>query len=237
VLCDALAAPAIPVEGEELPRWLNGIASHKVADEHRRRARWSGSEPPEASAEGSDEARDLLRRIEGEVATPEERQALEWLVREHQGEALCEMARAEALAPDTLRQRVARFRRKLRARYLAPLALLLALGAGAAFELRRTDAVVSAGSHGLAEFAGEWRVVDVGPARYRGLASSVHIGDDGVSVSDGLVGHAVQVERVGDSSVRVRSGERAWLCKIERRDASHFRLVSERGFVALERYK
>src|SRR5690349_17070100 len=84
VLCDALAAPAIPVQGEELPRWLNGIASHKVADEHRRRARWSASEPPEASAEDSDEARDLLRRIEGEVATPEERQALEWLVREHQ---------------------------------------------------------------------------------------------------------------------------------------------------------
>jgi DNA-directed RNA polymerase specialized sigma24 family protein len=237
VLCDALAAPAIPVEGEELPRWLNGIASHKVADEHRRRARWSGCEPPEASAEDSDEARDLLRRIEGEVASPEERQALEWLVREHRGEALCEMARAEALAPDTLRQRVARFRRKLRARYLAPLAFLLALGTGTVFELQRTGTVLATGSQGLAAFAGEWRIVDVAPARYRGLARSVHIGGDGVSVSDGLIGHAVQVERINDTSVRVRSADRTWLCQIERRDADHFRLVSERGFVALERYK
>jgi hypothetical protein len=52
-----------------------------------------------------------------------------------------------------------------------------------------------------------------------------------------LVGHAVQVEPVGANSVRVRSGGRAWLCRIEQRDADHFRLVSERGFVALERYK
>jgi DNA-directed RNA polymerase specialized sigma24 family protein len=237
VLCDALAAPAIPAQGEELPRWLNGIVRHKVSDEHRRRARWSDSEPPEESVEASDEARDLLRRIDVEAVAPEERQALEWLVREHRGEALCEMARAEALAPETLRQRVARFRRKLRARYLAPLAFLLALGGGTAYEVLRTVAVSSASSHGLGAFSGDWRVVDVAPARYRGLALSVHIAADGVSVSDGLVRHAVQVERVSDTSVRVRSGDRAWLCRIERRDADHFELVSERGFVALERYK
>jgi hypothetical protein len=45
------------------------------------------------------------------------------------------------------------------------------------------------------------------------------------------------VERVSDSSVRVSSGERSWLCRVERRDANHFTLVSERGYVALERYK
>jgi hypothetical protein len=239
VLCDALAVAAVPVESDELPRWLNGIARHKVADEHRRRARWSPAEPSEGSCTPSEEADDLLRRIDGDIVEPEERQALEWLVREHQGEALCEMARAEALAPDTLRQRVARFRRKLRARYLAPLAVLLAIGTGGALWSRSlpapTATLSSAG--GLAAFAGDWRVVDVAPASYRSLDLRVRIGAHGVRVlaAEGVVGRDLNVEALGESKVRVSSGSRSWLCRIERSDDAHFRLVSERGFVVLER--
>jgi DNA-directed RNA polymerase specialized sigma24 family protein len=241
VLCDALAVAAVPVESDELPRWLNGIARHKVADEHRRRARWSPAEPSEGSCVPSEEAEDLLRRIDGEVVEPEERQALEWLVREHQGEALCEMARAEALAPDTLRQRVARFRRKLRARYLAPLAMLVALGGGGALwasSASRTQATLTSAS-ALAAFAGDWRVIDVAPASYRSLTLRVRIGAQGVRVlaAEGVVGRDLNVEALGEARVRISSGSRAWTCRVERIDDAHFKLVSERGFVLLERQR
>lgn len=241
VLCDALAVAAVPVESQDLPRWLNGIARHKVADEHRRRARFSPAEPSEGSRAPSEEAEDLLRRIDGEVVEPEERQALEWLVREHQGEALCEMARAEALAPDTLRQRVARFRRKLRARYLAPLLVLLAVGSAGALWGRALSVAPASltSTGGLAAFAGDWRVVDVAPARYRSLDLRVHVGAQGVRVlaAEGVVARDLSVAALGDGQVRVSSGARAWTCRIERIDERHFKLVSERGFVLLERLR
>lgn len=241
VLCDALAVEAVPVEDDELPRWLGGIARHKVVDEHRRRARFVSEEPCEPSAQPNREAEDLLRRIQSEVVEPGERQALDWLVREHEGEALCDMARAEALAPQALRQRLARFRRKLRARYLAPLALLLAFGgAGALWQTKHAAApAFSLADNGLGAFAGNWQVIDVSPARYRSLDLRVQIGAEGVRVlaAEGVLARSLSVQRVSATNVLVRAGDRSWSCRIESLDADHFKLVSERGYVVLERQR
>jgi DNA-directed RNA polymerase specialized sigma24 family protein len=239
VLCDALAVEAVPVDADDVPRWLNGIARHKVADEHRRRTRRSSVEPPEGSTSPDHEAKDLLRRIEGELQEPNDRQTLEWLKREHAGEALCEMARAAALAPETLRQRVARFRRKLRARYLVPLGMLLALAASATVWQHERSAAPTAPSsaNALAAYAGNWRVVAVAPERYKSLDLRVFISPNSVRVvaADGVVDRALSVTALGPQRVQVNSGGRNWTCQLERLDADHFRLSSDRGFVLLER--
>ncbi len=67
VLCDALAAPAVPDRSSELPRFVTGIARNKVVDEHRRRARWKRADVPEelaapASTEGAPAAAPHRRR-------------------------------------------------------------------------------------------------------------------------------------------------------------------------------
>lgn len=240
VLCDALAVSAVPVDEQDVPRWLNGIARHKVADEHRRRTRRSSVVPPEGSTSPDHEAKDLLRRIEGEAHAPHDRQALEWLKREHEGEALCEMARAEALAPETVRQRVARFRRKLRARYLAPLAVLLALGAGAtSWHLHHANSSLAASSNGLARYTGSWRVVAVAPERYQSLDLRVQISQSGVLVraADGLLERSVSVTTLDTNRVLVSSGGRSWTCRIDRLGADRFKLSSPRGFAVLERQR
>jgi DNA-directed RNA polymerase specialized sigma24 family protein len=239
VLCDALAVEAVPVDAEDVPRWLSGIARHKVADEHRRRTRRSSLEPPEGSTSPDHEAKDLLRRIEGELQEPHDRQALEWLKREHEGEALCEMARAEALAPETLRQRVARFRRKLRARYLVPLGLLLTLaGSATVWRAEQSGALTAPMSaNALAAYAGKWRVVAVAPERYQSLDLRVLITPDRVRVlaADGVVERSLTVAGLSPQRVQISSAGRSWTCLLERLDADHFRLSSERGFVLLER--
>lgn len=241
VLCDALAVQAVPVEDQDLPRWLNGIARHKICDEQRRRARWGGEEPPEGAVAPNREAEDLLRRIRAELVDPGERQALDWLVREHAGETLVEMARAEALAPQTLRQRLARFRRKLRARYLAPAAVLLALGVSGVYWTGPVSAPGAAlGSSAAAAFAGSWRVVDVAPARYRSLDLRVVIAPDGgarVLAADGVVERKLSLEQLTAESVVVRSGDRSWRCRIEQLDADHFKLSSASGYVVLARQR
>jgi DNA-directed RNA polymerase specialized sigma24 family protein len=112
VLCDALAVEAVPERNSELPRWLTGIARNKVVDEHRRRSRWKRADVTEdLEAPRSTEARELLRRIAREVVEPEERRALGWLVREHEGDSLYLIALDQALEPSTLRQRICRLRK------------------------------------------------------------------------------------------------------------------------------
>jgi DNA-directed RNA polymerase specialized sigma24 family protein len=140
VLCDALAARGKPVSREEVARWLAGIARHKVADYHRRGHREVPSSPdldePRAGAVPPYEARDLLERIRSDAARdPETARALDWVLREHAGEELCGIARAERVQPAAMRQRVSRFRRALRSRWLklgAVGVVVLGLGWGGA---------------------------------------------------------------------------------------------------------
>ena len=131
ILCEALAAPGLPSDPVELRRFVAGIARHKVADFHRRTRRHDSSDvddlevgPPPV------EARQLLASIVASVSSSvRERETLEWLVREHDGEQLRAIAEDAGLPAPAVRQRVSRLRRVLRAQWSHALALLVVAGA------------------------------------------------------------------------------------------------------------
>jgi DNA-directed RNA polymerase specialized sigma24 family protein len=240
VLCDALTVEAVPERTSELPRFITGIARNKVVDEQRRRARWKRAELPEdVEAPRSAEARDVLRRIERDVVEPEERRALGWLVREHHGDSLYLMALEQALEPSTLRQRICRLRKSLRARYLAPLAFALGLGAaGSLFQpaappasLRPIEAVT--------RYAGQWNVVEVAPAKYSGMARHVTIGAGRVRVFGPAeaLGRELLVERLVGDQVTLRSGTSVWSGRLVPLPGERLRLTTPRGSVVIERVR
>jgi DNA-directed RNA polymerase specialized sigma24 family protein len=154
VLCDALAAREVPSDPEELRRWVSGIARHKIADYHRRRGRRGSatlagesererdfiSEPvaPAATSPAVVEERQVLAGLLGEIRPGRDAETMEWLVREHGGERLADIAAENNLPAPVVRQRVSRLRRALRTRWAsllgagAVLGLLLAVGGGAA---------------------------------------------------------------------------------------------------------
>lgn len=153
VLCDALQAERIPADPVELRRWLAGIARHKVADFHRARARTSkrtdrlddeGAIEPE-SPPAPLEAREVLANVIGETTTPRDRETLGWLVREHAGDRLTDIAKEAGLPSPVVRQRVSRLRRSLRQRWASALAFLLLLGAGGAYSLGSSGTAGSGG--------------------------------------------------------------------------------------------
>lgn len=237
VLCDALTASAVPERNSELPRFVTGIARNKVIDEQRRRARWKRGELPEDTATPtSEEARDLLRRIAKDVVEPEERRALAWLVREHQGDSLYLLALEQSLEPSALRQRICRLRKSLRARYLGPLLLLLGVAAGYIGAPERA-APASTRLEAFAPYSGEWRVVSVTPERYRGLAEHVRIEGRRVLIfgPSETLGREIFVERLVGDQVTVRSGSARWAGRLERLSDTSLRLTTPRGSVTLVR--
>lgn len=144
VLADALASPSIPTDPEELRRWLTGIARHKIADYHRQKARAAArmadvSEPAEAVPVPpvAFEEREVLHALLGEKRSRREAETMEWLVREHAGERLADIASENGVPAPVVRQRVSRLRRALRSRWTglfgvaAVLAGLSALGLSA----------------------------------------------------------------------------------------------------------
>jgi DNA-directed RNA polymerase specialized sigma24 family protein len=171
----ALSAPEAPPDAD-VPRWLFGIARHKVADHHRsaRRSHGVGVDPALVAAPAAPlEARSLLRRVIGDAARdPRHAQTMGWIAREAQGEQLEEMAREAALPAATVRQRVSRLRRWLQRRWREE-ALLVAVAAVAmlAFALRRgpvavvepivPDPMGDSRAAASASLQGHWRVVRV----------------------------------------------------------------------------
>ncbi len=134
ILCDALAAPNVPSDPEDLRRFVAGIARHKVADFHRRARR---AEPTVADVETIEqlatkpcfEARTLLARIARSVASSSrERETLGWLLREYAGEQLRVIAAEAGLPAPAVRQRVSRLRRMLRSQWSHALLLILVVG-------------------------------------------------------------------------------------------------------------
>jgi DNA-directed RNA polymerase specialized sigma24 family protein len=235
-LCDALAVEAVPVE-DELPRWVTGITRHKVSDEFRRRARFRQVEPPEPSGSSDQEARDLLRRIDADVVDEEQRRTLEWLVREHAGESLDQIAREQALPPTTVRQRICRLRQKLRARYLWPLLAVLGLGSAAALLSKPPAATITIAERTpLDAYAGTWRVVDVAPIQYRELGLQVSISSRSIRVFGPTerIGRELVLEKVDAGRITLRSGASVWVAELEQIDGRHLRLTTPRGFVELE---
>lgn len=237
VLCEALAAPVMPTDPLDIPRWVWGILKNKVADAERRRARWRFAELSEWSAPSlRPEVNDMLARIQSDVGSSPHRHALGWLLREHAGDSLLEIARQEAITPPTLRQRICRLRRYLRARYVGPAAVLLALGAGAA-AVRSPEQTHDSSAAASASYAGSWRVVEASPAKYAELGLVVVISESTVRVlaPSGILLRELSVERVSGERVRLRSGESVWNASLKSGDGNTLELTSERGFVRLER--
>ena len=242
VLCDALAVEAVPERNSELPRWLTGIARNKVVDERRRRSRWKRADLPEEAAAPprSTEARDLLQRIAREVVEPEERRALDWLVREHEGDSLYLIALDQALEPSTLRQRICRLRKSLRARYVVALLALLGLGgAWAALPAAPELSPASVTEQQLSPYAGTWRVTATTPAKYQSLGLTVHI--DGAGGYARVVGptealsRELSIQSLSQSQVTLRSGKSVWVAKLEKLGPNRLRLSTARGAVELSR--
>ena len=131
-LAEALS-PAAPLDEESLRRWLVGVAKNKIADLHRRGRRES-FEVPEVAVDAPPHAeRDLVRWAEGALPTggDEQKQTLEWLLREGEGEKLESIAESEQIPAPRVRKRVSRLRAHLRAQWRKEVALLAALGVAA----------------------------------------------------------------------------------------------------------
>jgi len=130
VLADALASSTFPTDPEELRRWLTGIARHKIADFHRRSARQNARtnadiEPEFIAAKSTSfEEREVLTNVLNETRTHRDEQTMEWMVREHGGERLADIADENNLPAPVVRQRVSRLRRALRSRYAGVFALV-----------------------------------------------------------------------------------------------------------------
>ena len=185
ILCDALASGTIPSDPDEMRRWLVGIARHKIADYHRRNARVNGrcdgdaplatcAAPPPAYEE-----REMLDQLLGAIDSRRDAETMEWLVREHGGERLVDIAAAEKLPAPVVRQRVSRLRRALKSRWMAApvLAMLVAVGAFA-FRGRKTETVIrpeivapvpstpaSAVPQPIPDVEGDWIIQSVQPDR------------------------------------------------------------------------
>lgn len=187
ILCDALASGSIPADPEEMRRWLVGIARHKIADYHRGAARTnarSEGEAPLASCAASPvafEEREVLHRLLGAIESRRDAETMEWLVREHGGERLADIASEQGLPAPMVRQRVSRLRRALRSRWAGAVGVLvLFLGVAVALGVARPDAteapaiepdrsvpmpIEAPPSPLLDQARGDWVVASVRPAR------------------------------------------------------------------------
>lgn len=166
ILCDALASERTPAEPEELARWVNGIARHKVADYRRRSGRLVLDDEAVQAATCATPAPYESRRILGEVladpSTTRERETLDWMIREHSGEPLARIAEEAGVPSPTLRQRVSRLRRVLRSKFAWSLVALALVGSGAALHsgIRREPVAESViGPEQSTALGGHYRVV------------------------------------------------------------------------------
>ena len=213
VLCAALAAESVPEEASHLPRWIAGIARHKVADAHRRAYREPPLDEAHAHAESeleapapAFEARQLAARVAAEAAgDADATRTLEWIAREHEGETWAEIAKTERLPGAVVRKRISRFRRALRLRWrdafgvsgaASVLAVVLAVALAASREGARDAIAPDDGvAHALVEL-GDWRVdrVDLDAATAPELRALAELE---------AMGMRVHIERARDAT-RVR---------------------------------
>jgi DNA-directed RNA polymerase specialized sigma24 family protein len=184
VLCDALASHLIPSDDREITRWICGIAKNKAADFHRRAKRENESHEEIAIGARSGEMRVMLRSVVAD-ASARNHEALEWIVREHDGEELASIAEELAIPAPVVRQRVSRLRRALRERWLGGGVLVLALAVTCAgyekWNSSSHEAIApdTAGSPLAAAFLteanGEWRVTEDDTTPELAKGALVHI--------------------------------------------------------------
>lgn len=185
VLCDALASSCAPADDREISKWIFGIARNKVADFHRRAKRENESHEEMSTGARGGEMRVMLRAVIDD-ASARNHEALEWIVREHEGEELASIAEELSIPAPVVRQRVSRLRRALRERWLGAtgvLVLLLASVAGMtewkSRHAHESIAPDTAGSPLAAAFLtdanGEWRVADDDSTPELAKGAVVHI--------------------------------------------------------------
>jgi|GEM_PF-2136969 len=252
VLADALAAPSVPTDPEELRRWVTGIARHKIADFHRRAARLGahrtdadGDESLAATSPAAFEEREVLHALLGEKRSRREAETMEWLVREHSGERLADIASENGVPAPVVRQRVSRLRRALRSRWsgvfglVAVLAGLSALGLAAydpreaiapdpAVDLAVAPTAPASASPAQAlvrEAAGDWAVQTVVPNRRLSTAERRLVDTEAKNAKVHIRGSSVELEAPGvRTSWKITSVEKT-------AKGARVRLQNEKGLV------
>lgn len=218
VLCDALEAPAIPEEPEELRKWLVGIARHKIADHFRRGGRARLVELDDNVAEPNDveahSARDLGDWAERQVgADPNDKRTLEWMAREGEGDKLAHIAEDAKVPATMVRQRVSRLRRLLREKWAAELAAVAAVFGLALFLWSRLSGEGPVAEHtppaDPSSVAPDSRVaerlLEAGRLRRDGLAAC---NEQRWSTCLGKLDDAARLDAVGDEASEVQAARR-----------------------------
>ena len=241
VICDTLAVEAVPVEEDDFPRLVNTIARRRVADWFRRR-KHQATTLPELSTQSDPEARILLRRLQHNLESDSERATLGWLLREHAGESLKDIARDLRMDAAVLRQRICRLRRQLRAEYLGMAAAVLLVLVSGWYALAPAESREPATLSATAAYDGRWRVISAPGYQAAGWPLQVVIqGSVAELVAPGgraLRSFSLQVsdaEVAGSQAVLVRSGDQRWRVRLKSLDSQRVELRSGEGRVVLER--
>ena len=124
-IADALASDGAPADREGFRRFVYVIARNKVADHYRRHSRETADDHVIDHAPGSHDpvsAKDLLRWAEDSLPSSEDKNTLEWMLREADGDKLEHIAEEANVPAPRVRQRVSRLRKYLRAQWAAQLA-------------------------------------------------------------------------------------------------------------------
>ena len=200
VFCEALAAGgAPPDDAVDVRRWLTGIARHKAVDYHRRRGRENvvlgASEDVETQAPPY-EAREALDRVMEHARDSRARQTLEWLVREHEGEALSAIAARERIAPTAVRQRVSRMRRALRRDLAWALVGTFVLASGAIAVWRRPWSATSSAPASSSSIRGDVSEGALAPEWMRGEFVAVDVTDPALAAQGEGARVRVETDRV-----------------------------------------
>jgi len=237
VICDALAVQAVPGEPNDIPRLLNTIAKRRVADWYRKKRGQRGVEVVDLPTSRDPEVRDLLLRVNAGLKSEAERATLSWLLREHAGESLKDIAHELSMDAQTLRQRVSRLRRHLRARYLGAvvLGLFVLLGAASLLESTRVpDVALSRATHG---FDGQWRIVASSRAESALWAWDVTVNGSDIRVTapGGRTLMTLWCERLDEHTWLVHAKDGAHRTRVDATEPDRVRLSSADGFVVLER--
>jgi RNA polymerase sigma factor (sigma-70 family) len=232
-LCDAVGARRQPEQDAEIAPWLMTILKRRICD-------WFRSPRVEHFEEGdldrfdtatrgagfdrAFDARDLLERVVAHATAPE-RQTLSWLVQEHNGDTLEQIAARDRCAGPVVRQRIHRFRQHLRARWL--IAATLAIVLVWAVASRRGEAVIVRDDMALApvilaDVAGLYQVDEVSAgagvsSADRALLDGIRVGRAQLRVSrptgeDAIVvevgaGVLLRVVDASDGRMRVRADD------------------------------
>ena len=237
VICDALAVQAVPGEPNDIPRFVNTIAKRRVADWYRRKRGRRDTELPELTSSRDPETRDLLVRVTQGLESESERATLSWLLREHAGESLKDIARELSMDARALRQRVCRLRRQLRARYLGAALLGLSLLVGANTLLEDVGFPEPTTNIAGTAYDGRWRIVSSSIAESALATWEIEVQGSRVQVAGpgGRKLMNLKFEALDEDTWLVHSKDGTHRARVVAESPNRLQLSARAGFVVLER--